>query len=216
MNITLALIAEVIESVYYNGRPKSDKKLAREDFLQLARMNYGTVMRQLYYEAKNRGENPSESFGQLMEAVEFEVGKKDKMGRRIIEMEGDVMRLPKGLGIMQVSAAPGEESDVNFYRIINGSDWMYKGREYDEVPYFASRGDDKIILYNSPDCLKKVEVFALKTDEDAIVPEDAAFDIVNQVLGLSLKVAGFPVDTTNNMNPNLIAVKQKLAQTESI
>jgi hypothetical protein len=215
-------IAAVCEEVYYAGRPKSGRKLMLQDFRELVRMANGTIMRKLYFEERQlRGQ--FWFFSDQLELREFEVGDPDAKGRReIVIREEDkerklfdgVLRLPNGLGIYEVSPV-GDCLCGMIARAEPGTEWLYCGKAYEDMQRWSPRGK-KIVLYNLPKCVEKVEVLAVWNDEDLEIPYDIAFDIVNAVLGLTLKTAGFPIDKSNNADPNLIEMKHKLSDSSSL
>lgn len=212
-------IAEVIQSIYYNGRPKLDKKLDRRDFLQLVNMANGTIIRKLYYEERQAGQ-VQWFFSPETNTKDFELSDADQRGRRSFEIKGKkkgeefegVMRMPKGIGVLDLRDA---DSGERISRIATGSAWMYMGRAYEGKMFYEQKGI-KIITYNVPSCIKKVEMDGMFNLTDMDIPYDIAFDICNSVLGLTLKVAGFPVDKTNDQDPNLLNVKNRLTNPETI
>jgi hypothetical protein len=212
--IRIERVAALIESIYYNGRVKSEKKLDFKDFLEHARYAHGAIMRKLYYEMKNAGEKPVTYFSQVAELRTYDVSEADARGRRRVEIENALV-LPRGLGIISVDSAADEKCDVHFHQTKAGSDWLYQGAEYEDTPMYSLRSGG-VVLRGAPDGLKQVEVLAVLNDTEIDIPLDVAFDIVNSVLGVDLKVAGFPVDKTTDQNPNVVTVKQRLAQPESI
>jgi hypothetical protein len=89
-------IAEVIQSIYYDGRPKADRRLSEEDFLQMARMVHGDLMRKMYYELRQTG-NQHFYFGAQLRELKYKLEGKGK--KRYIELEEELMRVPDGLAI---------------------------------------------------------------------------------------------------------------------
>lgn len=221
MKINLDYIAAVCESVFYAGRPKSSKKLDREDFKQMARMANGSIMRRLYYEERENRQQFWFFSDQLMTKT-FKLSKPDLKGRREIVLQGDeekkafdgIIRLPNGLAIYEVSPV-GDCPCPHIARAEPGSEWLYCGKDYEGLPHWTQKGK-KIVAYQLDECIEELEILGIFNDDDLEVPFDIAFDIVNAVLGVSLKVAGFPVDKTNNADPNLLTIKSRLAEPNTI
>jgi hypothetical protein len=55
-----------------------------------------------------------------------------------------------------------------------------------------------------------VEVLAIVSDDEMDIPIDVAFDVVNATLGTALKAKGYPVDKTNDADPNPKVIMNKL------
>lgn len=221
----VTVIAAVMEAITYNGRPKVDTRLDRRDFEQLARMAAGSVMRKLYYEERQLGQQYW-FFSSEVNTKEFKLSDPDSKRRRTVVLEdkvskdlfSGVMRLPGGMGVLSVRPAgevDGCVADDHIARIESGAAWLYMGRAYEGKMFYEPKSN-KLVTYNIPDCINKLEVDGIFNLDDVEIPDDIAFDICNEVLGLTLKVAGFPIDKTNNNNPNLLALKSKLANPESI
>lgn len=218
--MNIEIIGAAIEAVYYAGRPKVDKKMTRKDFVQLARMANGTIMRSLYFKFTESGENIYLYFAEQIDTREFEVGKADSRGRRSFDLEKnkDIFRLPNGVGIFSISATGDEDCacEGNFRPAEVGSEWLYcNNPDYSGVKFHIKKGN-KIYLYNAPKCMNKVEVDGIFNDDKIDIPEDIAFDIVNAVLSTVLQTAGFPIDKTDDNNPNVTTIKKALAEPSSL
>lgn len=217
-----SFIGAVIESVFYAGRPKVDKRLDRDDFIQLAKMAAGTIMRKLYYEERQNAQHYWFFSADIL-TKEFELGKADSKGRREIVIKSadsknlfsSVVRLPNGMGIFSIRPTGDIPENVpdHIARAEPGSEWLYRGRAYEGKPFWIPKGE-RVVFFNLDDCIKKVEVDGIFNLDDLDIPIDIAFDVVNAVLGLTLKVAGFPIDKTNNNDPNLLNIKSKLSNPE--
>lgn len=210
--MNIQIIADVIESIYYNGRPKSDAKMDVRDFRQLAQMAHGNIMRQLFEQQQKRSRNNSALyFGQHIDRKVYKVGKPDRKGRRYVELENkdNYLRLPEGAGVFAVMPVGDCDCD-DFRKATAGQEWLLCGPDFDDMQWFALIGD-KIELHGAPECLKEVEVVGITSDEEVDIPKDVAFDIVNMVCGLVLKVAGFPIDKTINQNPAATDIEKRLS-----
>lgn len=225
----ISWLAAIIESTYYNGRVQSDdKKMDIDDFTQYVRIANGSVMRDTYYDELRKGGNPYSYFAGAIVTEYFDISRKGRF--RVIEFDPDasVVRLPHGCGIIRVSplmASPDDESedcpeaadavDESF-----DTDWI-KGEPGMESTYgssdllddlgeafFVPIGNTCRLFGN--DKAQVAEVDYIRNDEEMDIPEDACWKIANIVLGPVLKVAGWPVDTTDNSNPNVTTFKSRL------
>ena len=181
-------IAAICESVYYNGRVKSgSEKLEFEDFEQLVKAAHGSIMRKLYYELRQLG-NELLYFSDALDVKEYKVSVSGN--RKYIELGDDVVSMPHGLGILGVSGISSDNNVTHYVKGKIGDDWLYSGDDFSTVKFYLKKGR-RVFLYND-ECLKDgsvIEVEGLYNDDDVQIPKDIAFDIINSVLGLTLKVA---------------------------
>lgn len=116
-------IAAAIESIFYSGRPKVDTKLDRADFLMLARMAHGQIMRLLFREQNMMGEAIA-YYSQHVDRREYQIGEPDKRGRRFVRLDEDeettLLKLPKGLGVWAVSPVVEGKCDCDDFRRVYG------------------------------------------------------------------------------------------------
>lgn len=209
--MNIELLADIIQEFYYSGRVKSDRKLKREDFVQLSRIAHGNVLRNLFKEPAIARQY-MQYYGQHTDSQIFTVSEKQENGKRIIEIpkEKEMLRLPNGVGIFSVRSLSTEKcSAVTFVRKILGTDWLLCGEDFEDVQTFAIKRN-VIELDGAPDCMKEAEVTGIFSDENIDIPVDIAFDIFNLVIGQSLKVAGFPVDKHDNQNPNYKEIEARI------
>lgn len=218
--IELSWIAEVLFQIYYSGRPKAGGKLALQDFEQMCRMANGTIMRRLYYDYKGKGETtfPGWYASYLPAPKKFDLGEADARGRRIIELTDGIMRLPKNTGFFDIYPyiAKGEVCGCDHVQIMDaGQESIYCGADF-KIPMAVLKGK-RIVVYNIPECVKEMEVEAIfEGGIDMQVPMDVSLDIANAVLGEMLKFPGFPVDKTNDQDPNAVSYKNRLQEKETI
>lgn len=213
----LSWITEVIYNIYYSGRPKEGHKLDFEDFEQLVKMANATIMRKIYFELKANGE-VFDYFGYQMEPKTFALPPKDRRGRRVLKFNDNesVVRLPAGLGIFDIFPVTDDESvGIKIYPVIAGTNSLWSGEDFDDIMKFENRGK-MITFYNVPECVAEVEIDGIFNDVDMDVPLDTAIDIINIVLVETLKTINQPIDKTDDGDPNLLAVKQKIAEKENI
>lgn len=213
--MNVKFIAEVIENFYYVGRVKNNKTLATQDFEQMVKFAFGNIMRNLWYASKKADEGDEYYFftGSLL-SKPFDLPKADGCGKRRIDMsKTPVVRLPQNRHIFKINLLDeGCGTDCNEVTLVQpGEENFYTGPEMRFFMFGVPKGAG-IDTYHIPDCVQKVEVEAAYDDEQADIPYDIAFDICNQILGISLKVKGWPVDITDDANPNLPILQQRLNQ----
>lgn len=174
-------------------------------------------MRKLYYELRQL-DGEVLYFAEAIDTKEYKVKVRGK--DKYIELDDDIINLPYGFGIFGVYPLDSEGSHPVCQRVQKaqaGADWLYCGSDFDGASFYIKKGK-RIFFYNMS-CMNeddKVEVEALYNDDDIDVPKDIAFDIINAVLGVSLKTVGFPIDQTNDKNPNVVEVKRRLAEPDSL
>lgn len=212
----IEIIAAVCEAVYYNGRVKEgSRKLDRRDFVQLCKAANGTIMRKLYYELR-RFEAELLYFGDYVDTKTATVKKSGK--EFYVELDDNTMNLPHGIGIFAVYPLTKDGDHTERCERIQkgqiGADWLYCGEDFDGIPFYIKKGK-RIFIYNYS-CLKEgeeVEIDGLFRDDlEMEIPDDIAFDVINAVLGLTLKVAGFPIDKSNDDDPNVIELRKRIAE----
>lgn len=230
--MTLQYVAAIIESTYYNGVVRDDdQKMAFEDFLQMARAANGSVMRQLWYEESQQG-NPNLYFADSVTTERFKVKRNGRY--RVVQLEeGGAVKLPYSMGIMRVAPVMGpmsddeEQEDDDCGEIFDDNDVFSMGEPGYEYTFGSSDMLDdlgepfyvpiantlRLFGFKEADY---AEVDYIKNDEDLDIPESAAWQVINMVLGPVLKVVGFPVDVTEDGNPNVVTIKKQLADPQGL
>lgn len=225
----LTWVAALVESFYYNGRVQSDdKKMDIDDFTQLVRVACGKIMRTTFYEERKFGSNPILFFSGSIKTDYFKIEKRGRFS--LIDMgEMGMLKLPDASGIIRVAPLMGlpdskeecqeetDELDFDFIRGEPGQESTFGSADLlDDLgeAFYVPIGNT-LRLFGSPQA-KYAEVDYLPNDEDLDIPEGVAIDILNMVLGPVLKVAGFPVDITDNSDPNVTTVKQRLADPQGL
>jgi hypothetical protein len=228
--MTLEYISHIVESCYYNGSVQdNDKKLELEDFFEMCRAANGSVMRSMWYDEYQKG-NVNLYFASAIATDRFPIEKKGRY-RVIVLPEGGAVKLPYAMGVMRVTPVmTGFDEDGEC-----GDD----GDEYDFEDVFHRGEPGMETSFGSTDLLEDIgerfyipvgntlrlfgdtvapfgEIDWIKNDETLDIPESAAWIILNQVLGTVLKVVGFPLDPTNDGNPNVQTIKQKLADPQGL
>jgi hypothetical protein len=219
--MTLEYIAAIIESCYNNGRVMTnDRKMDRDDFMQLARAANGDIMRATWYE-EMQGGNPLLYFSGSVTTERFEIKKKGRY--RVFELgDGGAVKLPYAMGVLRVVPVMSTDEQDDECEEYDMEDVYQRG----ELGMEASFGSHEMMddlgegfyvaignggrVFGYPEA-KAVETDYIKNDETLDVPEGPAWAIINMVLGPVLKVVGFPVDPTNDGNPNVSTIKNQLA-----
>lgn len=221
----LSVTADIITAVYYNGRPKSTAdKLDRRDFFQFALASAGSIIRKIFYEEREVNDGDVTAFIASMVDVKALKIEKGKLGIRYLEEE--IFILPKNMGILNIwpiilckedqDPDDGEIDYSNaFARLQTGSEFIFTDEVIEDIGVmgFSSRGSKAIL--RCPKDMTYVAVQAMFKQDDYDLPESIAREIINDVLGPTLKVAGFPIDMTQNGNPNVELVNQKIAQSQT-
>jgi len=210
-------VAHTIEGIYYSGRPTVSKKMDVRDFMMLARMAHGTIMRRIYYEERQAGNLYGCYFSDQFEDRKFKLEGKGNRRFFIIEDEernsekSGVYRLPYALGIFLIEPVTedGEDEHPDIIRSEAGAEWLYTGAAFQGQTFWSPRGK-KIMVYNLNKCYEEVNVVGIWNDSDIDIPTDVAFDIVVLVLRESLKTITIPVDRTNDDDPNTKNIKSAL------
>lgn len=222
--MTINYIAAVIESFYYNGKLKiNDQKMDIDDFTQLAIAANGTVMRQIWYE-EGRMNDPLLYFAGSRRTERFKI---EKMGRYRTAIIGErsFMKLPGGAGILAVMPLMSEKENEceefdNGDIFLPGKPGMESG--FGSVELLDDIGEAFFVVSGNHlrlfgfEAARFVEVEVIPNHDKMDIPEDAAWRIINLVLGPVLKVVGFPVDPTNDGNPNVIPIKKALAPPQDL
>jgi hypothetical protein len=214
----LAILSAVLESVYYNGKPKSSKKLEREDFTQLAIAATGSFMRSVYRDEEGYASIYA-YFGNCMTERQYPVTEDDNH-RSIVQFDCPVVKLPHSLGVFSVKPIDNEnyiKDDVAFTRLNAGGDYLYDDGVLDDLgdQTFTLRGKT-LFLKNLFEETKKVAVEGLFIDDNFDIPEDVAFQVMNYIFTKLIPTEGFPIDKTDDQNPNLIEYKKRLQGSEQL
>jgi hypothetical protein len=216
----LDYLAAVLESVYYNGKPKSNKKLEREDFNQIAIASVGTYMRTVY-----RDEDSYASifmyFGNCLSPKQF-TANKDANHRWTISLDTPVVKLPHGVGVFSVKPIDNKgyiHDNQALTRLEGGADWLYTEDDLDDLGQitFTIKGNTLFIknLFATEE-KPKFEVEGIFIEDSLEVPEDVAFQVMNYVFTKLIPTEGFPIDKTDDGNPNLIEYKKRLQGSDQL
>lgn len=203
------ILADLCAEIYYNGKQSNDKKLGKQDFVQLIDASRGQLILRSYWAARNASMDIEESgfLSAYMEEyqVDVTIGKK---GKELLLPQG-VVSLPHGYGIFELSTDSGN-CKYEFMRIDAGAGWQTCG-DNDEIFYEPMA--NKIRLHNVPECVKSVNVMMVP-EVSEWVPTDIVFDVLNNIFGLVLKIKGYPVDMQDDSNPNVSIINKKIAEAQ--
>lgn len=207
---TIKVVADVIENFYYKGIVNADRDLRTQDFLQYAKFAFGNLLRDMFYRLKDLEEGDEYYYiSQNLDRQNFKIKTKGKI-KSVDLSSASFIRLPRNRHIFEV--APISENDCNCDDIIQvqpGEERWYKDDEFSGNPFFVVFGEG-LDLYHVEDCITEVEVTGFYDKPNMIVSTDLAFDILNIVLGSTLKLKGWPVDVTNNSDSNVKEARSTL------
>ena len=200
----LVTLSEVVWKYYSSGRPSATAQtLSKQDILQMCLMTFGNLMRKRFYEEQALGDegDPYSFFSGDLLTKEFILADEDCRGYRFADMsKSNVFVLPKNAHIRNVYAVGDKTCSCGNQEIVQvrpGEESFYTDAEYSDFQFYVVRGEG-LMTRNLPICAKKVSVDSIYQDKDMDITYDLAFDIANAVLGVSLKVKGFPVVANSN------------------
>lgn len=216
----ISVVADIIDAVFSNGKPQpSIKKLDKQDFLQFSLASAGSIIRDTYYEERALNNGDISSFLSSMVDIREMKVQRGKLGVKYIDVE--VLTLPKNLGIFNIylliKDADGKVCDIDynkpFHRIQPGTASLY---DFDDIGIsaFHQRGTKPTLF--CPDDITDVAIEGVFKTTDFDIPEDIARKVINDVLSTTLKVAGFPSDQTDNGDPNIKLINEKIASAQTI
>lgn len=215
--MNIIVVADVLNELYYNGVIRSSKKLDERDFLQLARAATGSVIRQFYFDEKQKSDTVAHFVASCVKENEYDVVK-DERGRFKIDFDytkDKIIRLPDGNGILRITPIPEKgkiDYSRNYTKGVAGTEYLYCTAAYledtGENIYMAISDQIRLFTLEEP---KKVEMLAVIFNDETEMPDDVIWDVINYVLVVMLKVIGIPVDMTDDSNPVVQTVKSKMA-----
>lgn len=211
-------LGEVVWKYLNNGRPKSTAQtLSQIDIQQYCLMAFSELMKQAHQDARKMGEDDEYYFysGDLL-TKEFPLKDPDARGYRLADMSSvEVFRLPKNAHIRNVYAVGDNKCDCSNEEIVQvapGEESYYVGGEFSGFKYFVITGKG-LLTRNIPLCAKKISVDSIYNDPAMDISYDMAFNIANAVLGVSLKIKGFPIKANDNTyNPQADELQSRLKE----
>lgn len=215
----LQILAAALQSVYSNGRVKSAKKLDRRDFTIITKAAIGAFMRKVYYEEKSIGSILAYFGNALIEKI-FDIEKDERCRQYIDTEESSIVKLPNSIGVFSVTALDNDGclvEDGVFTRLGQGMDWLYSTSDLQDLGEQTYQIlSNRILFKNMTEDTKQVAVRGIFLDDDIDVPEDIAYSIMNDIFTKIVPMQGFPIDKTDDGNPNLIEYKRRLAEQEQL
>lgn len=199
----LKTVAEVAWKYYSDGKPSANKqKLSEGDMRQMVRMAAANNFRQLYLfgqkiiPGKKLIAPPEEGdyyfTSPLLSVKRFELPEADNMGMRRADMqEFDLYRLPHNAHFENIYMVNGTCAGLKtnvLTLVANGEEKFYAGKSRFRSYIFGSIVGRGINTFNVPPCIKKIDVETTYDSDDIDVTLDVAFDVVNEVLRLSLEI----------------------------
>jgi len=198
-------LADIVWKYYNVGRPSATAQtLSKQDILQYCLMAFGNILKARYYEEKALAEegDPYSSFYMDLQTREFPLADEDCRGYRSADMgSANVFVLPRNAHIRNVYAQGDKTCSCSNQEIVQirpGEESFYTDGDYSDFQFYFVKGKT-LVTRNLPICAKTLSVDSVFQDKDMEVNYDMAFDIANAVLGISLKIKGFPV--VSNSNP---------------
>lgn len=226
--MNVIVLADVINDVYSNGIIKSRHKIDRRDFIVMCRAAKGSVAR-AHYIAEKQGGPVGAFVSDIVKAKEFKVIN-TKRGYQVVDFDfnkNKITKLPDGNGIVRVTPIDTEgriDYNKNYSRAMAGSEWMYCTPEFledtGELIYIAMSNEIRLfgsnidLIQRPEDGNEQVEMVYVSDDDDTDIPNDMCWEIINNVLGIVLRVEGFPVDKTDDQNPNVQQINSKISSAQ--
>ena len=221
--MNIQTVAEVIERYFYSGRVQSSgKKLERRDFVQLAKAAWANIMRESFYAERKlnylNGTNEHEelfTFSPIISTQTIPLSDGRNHVFKVADMSKyELYRLPKNVHIQNIYAVSCNNSEdiESIPQVQPAEENFYVGADFLHFKFAVLKGR-ALHIYHLPECVKSVDVEATFDSNDIEVPLDFAFDIINAVLGISLKVKGFPIKSDlNPYDPEAREIKRMLEQ----
>lgn len=215
----LSVVADLIYEIFYNGKPQGDgSKMDVDDFFQFAITSAGAIIRKMFYEEDRMSQETSTFISSMVDIKQVKVVK-GRMG--IKGIDESIMIMPRNAGIFNVyplvDNCGDKEVDYSnaFFPILPGTEWYYDQNRIDDLGLkaYTLRGG-KPVLY-CEDSIEDVALEGVFRDDDFDVPESVAREIINDILSTVLKVAGFPIDMTDDGDPNVKLINQKIASNQA-
>lgn len=216
----LDTLSEIILEAYNSGRVKStNKSFAKQDIYQMAKMSFSNSIREMFYASKKLNDGDEYYFtSPLLEVKKYPVGELINERYRRVEMCGqDFFRLPKNAHFTNFYPVGCGQNNLEITQVQPAEENFYLGADFNFYIFCVSKGKG-LNFYNLPPCVKFIEVEATyDLGSQTEVPLDMCFDILNNVLGVTLRVPGFGNKVVDNAySAEQLNVKQKLATQDSM
>lgn len=217
----LSKLSEIIWTFYQVGRVNATKQTYRqEDILELSSMCLGNMQRRASLgSAKADGVPDYYASAPLLSIQRFPLGETDYNGKRSADMSKfDLYRLPKNAHIVNVypvsgDACPGMERGKAIDQVTPGEEYFYLGDKFNFFKFYAVKGRS-LDTYHLPPCTKSVDVESTFASEEIDVSLDLAYEIAQEVLGVTLRVPGFLHKEIDNpyITPQMQQLRRNIQQ----
>lgn len=210
-------LSEIVWRFYQDGRAASTAQSFTEaDILQMCKLAYSDMMRQLYYASKKLNDGDEYYFySGILSVKRFKLSDANMKGMRRADMSGvEIYRLPKNSNFTTVYAVGCSDNDGEaLTQVQPGEEVFYEGNsEFSLFKFYVPKGQG-INTYNLPPCVKALDVETTFDDPKMEVSLDIGYNIAQQILGVTLRIPGFAGKETDNSfsPPHAIQLKNRLA-----
>lgn len=215
--MTLAVLAELCQSLYYDGRVISnDQKLEIEDFEQMVYAALGDVGRIEWYQEAQRG-NQDFYWGKCITTDTFIVEKQKR--KLVIILDRGVMTIPRSSGVIRVYPTTEENDswDDDLQKIAPGSETFYanpKSLDDTGMKVYVPKGN--ILETYGVEEGDELDVDYIPLDLELDIPEGLCWVIIKEITGVSGPSAAKSVDNTEDGDPNINSYKARLDDPKAI
>jgi hypothetical protein len=213
----LRQLTEFVWRYVQDGRARATGlTLTKADVMQYIKTALSASMREQYYRGKKMTDGEEYYFySQILSIQRFPLADPDKRGMRRADMgDVDLYRLPKNMhftNVYPVGEGCVDGQEIELTQVSPGEENFYLSGDYDNFFSFYVVKGKGINTYHIPSCIKSLDIETTYNGDDIDVSLDQAMDVANIVLGVSLKVKGFPLRIEDNsMSPNVIDFKRKM------
>lgn len=215
----LIQLTEFIWRFYQDGRARATAlTLTKADIMQYAKSALSAMMRDQYLKSKKiLGEEDYYFYSQILSIQRFVLSDPDARGMRRADMKGiELYRLPKNTHFTNIypigDGCIGSDSTIELTQVSPGEENFYLSGDYDGVFSFYVVKGAGINTYHLPSCITSLDIETTYNGDDIEVSLDEAMEVANIVLGVSLKVRGYPKSIDNSFDPSTQDFKKKLQQ----
>jgi hypothetical protein len=215
-------LTEVIYKFANEGRPKATARTIRkEDIEQMVMVDFGSFLRQRYYESKKLnefGEADYSAISAILGVIEFKLSEPNNVGMRRADMSKfDLYRIPFDGHITDMYPVGGKcgSDEVGKISLVKaGEEKFYLKPKFDFFKFAVVKGRG-INFYHLPTCVEEVAIEATYNSGDVDVSFDLCFQIANNILGTILKLPNFENKVIDNpYSSPQIELRRSLKQQE--
>ena len=218
----LKQLSEVIWRWHQSGRAKVvAQTLTEADIMQYAKSALSAMMRQQYLVSRKMNDGEEYYYySQILSIKSFPLSDTDARGMRRADMgDVDLYRLPKNMHFTNIypigDGCMGGDGSLELTQVMPGEENFYLSGDYDFFTFYVVKGKG-INTYHLPPCIKSLDIETTYDSPDIDVSLDQAMDVANVVLGVSLKMKGFPIKIVDNeFNPQATELKRRLEEQQS-